>query len=116
MAMQRPPKVVAEKHEHYRTINVNGFYGGHRPGFFEAVVYTDEMITEEALSSIPPDSNKIKIKRTLQARLVIDPFQAKSFLKWLSEHTKQYETTFGKIPDLDAKLKGLKGKDSAIYT
>ena len=116
MAMQRPPKVVAEKHEHYRTINVNGFYGGHRPGFFEAVVYTDEMITEEALSSIPPDSSKIVVKRTVQTRLVMDPFQAKSFLKWLSDHIKQYETVFGKIPDLGTLEKGSKKKDSAFYT
>ena len=77
MTTRPPPKVVAEKHEVYRTIIVNGVYGGHRPGFFEAIVYTDEMIADEALSTIPEDATKVYIKRLLQCRLVMDLFKPK---------------------------------------
>jgi len=81
----------------YRTILVNGVFGGHRPGFFEAIVYTDEIIADDALSSMPPSPEQVKIKRVLQCRLVMDPVQAKSLLNWLSEHVSEYEKKFGKI-------------------
>jgi hypothetical protein len=76
---------------------VNGVFGGHRPGFFEAVVYTDEMMADEALSKAPPLSEKVKIRRILQCRLIMDPIQAKSLFNWLSNHIKEYEKLFGKI-------------------
>lgn len=90
-------KFEVVKHPDYRTINVNGVCGGHRPGFFEIIIYTDELIPEEALASIDFDKSKIKLKRTLQCRLILDPMQAKSFLNWLARHVAQYEQKFGKI-------------------
>lgn len=81
----------------YRTIIVNVVYEGHRPGFFEATVYTDEMIADEALSTIPEDATKVYIKRLLQCRLAMDPVQAKSLARWLSRYIGEYEKTFGKI-------------------
>lgn len=114
--MQRPPEIVIEKYDGYRTIIVNGFFGGHRPGFFEAVIYTDELLTDEALSIFPPDNTKIKIKRTLQSRLVFDPVQAKALSQWLTDHIGKYEKMFGEIPDPSKHPKQQKGKDSTIYT
>lgn len=97
MSRRPPPKIVVEKHENYRTIIQNGVFGGHRPGFFEWIVYSDELIGDEALSTIPPDPSKIYIKRTLQCRIMLTAIQAKEFLKWLSESINQYEKEFGKI-------------------
>ncbi|MCS7114817.1 MAG: DUF3467 domain-containing protein, partial [Candidatus Bathyarchaeota archaeon] len=97
MTIRPPPKVVVEKHEGYRTIIQNGVFGGHRPGFFEWVVYTDEMVADEALSSIPDDPTKAYIKRTLQCRIICDAVQAKALHQWLSQHIAEYEKSFGKI-------------------
>ena len=47
-------RIDVVRDDSYRTIVVNGVFGGHRPGFFEAIIYTDEMVADEALSSMPP--------------------------------------------------------------
>lgn len=91
------PRVKVERHPNYRTIIVSGVYGGHRPGIFEAIVYTDEMEADEALASIPPDQAKLTVRRTLQCRLLLDPFQAKTLLQWLKHHVEAYEKQFGEI-------------------
>ena len=91
------PKIIVEKSQHYRTIIVSGVFGGHRPGFFEAVIYTDELVADEALEHPMPKANKIYIKRTVQCRLLMNPFQAKSFAQWLVNHIKEYEKEFGEI-------------------
>ena len=97
MTARPPPKVVVERHEGYRTIIQSGVFGGHRPGFFEWIVYTDELIADEALGTIPPDSAKAYVKRTIQCRIVVNPVEAKNLLKWLSGHINEYEKAFGKI-------------------
>ena len=91
-------KIDVVRDDSYRTIVVNGVFGGHRPGFFEAIIYTDEMVADEALSSMPPSPEKVKIRRILQCRLIMDPIQAKSLLNWLSNHISEYEKKFGRIP------------------
>ena len=93
------PTIETEYSEDYRTIIVSGIYGGHRPTYFELVVYHDEMLTHEALETLPPDSKRIKILRTIETRLYIDPMQAKSTLKWLNQHVSDYEKQFGNIPE-----------------
>lgn len=94
--MSRPKIIEVKKHDHYRTIFVSGVYGGHRPGFFEAIVYTDEMDPEEALSSLEV-APVVNIRRIIQCRLILDPFQAKSLLEWLKRHIEEYEKKFGEI-------------------
>lgn len=98
MVSRPPPKITVVKHEQYRDIIQSGAFGGHRPGFFEWIVYTDEMIAEDALSTIPPDPSKMQIKRTLQCRLILTPMEAKNLVQWLTTHISQYERNFGKIP------------------
>lgn len=91
-------KVETERAEVYKTIIVDGVFGGSRSGLFEMVCYTDELCADEALASIIPDGSKIYIKRTLQCRLVLTPIQAKGLLNWLTNSLKQFEKQFGKIP------------------
>jgi hypothetical protein len=92
------PEIVVERSPDYRTIVVNGVFGGHRPGFFEAILYTDEMVTEEALRSASTDPSRIKVKRTTQCRFVMDPIQAKAFATWLQHHITEYERDIHQIP------------------
>lgn len=91
------PSISVEKHPDFKTIIVSGMFGGHRPGYVEAVAYTDELVADDALKSIKPDSTKIAIKRTLQCRLYFDPATAKSVAQWLNKHILDYETEFGTI-------------------
>ena len=56
------PTINVERDDEYKTIIVNGVFGGHRPGYFEAIVYSDEIVADEALGEIPPDNKKISFK------------------------------------------------------
>lgn len=101
-----PPEVETSEHPNYRTINVNGVFGGHRAMFFEIVVYSDELKATKALSSAQVAPDKSTVKRTLECRLLIDPYQAKSIALWLNQHVAEYEKLFGRIPspeELNAK-------------
>jgi len=92
------PEFSVERSPDYRTIQVSGVFGGHRPGLFEAIIYTDEMIADEALREPTGDPKRVKLKRTIQCRLVIDPIQAKAFAGWLQHHIENYEKEIHEIP------------------
>lgn len=96
-------KVETARAEDYKTIIVDGVFGGSRSGLFEMICYTDELSAEEALGSIIPDGSKIYIKRTLRCRLVLTPIQAKALLNWLTQSLGQYEKQFGKIPVVEKR-------------
>jgi hypothetical protein len=83
---------------------VNGLFGGSRPGYFEAVAYTDELIAKDALTTVNLAPERAYIKRTMQCRLVFDPVTAKSILSWLQTQIEQYEKTFGKIPSAEDRM------------
>jgi len=97
MTVKPPPKIVVERHEKYRGIVQSGVIGGVRPGFLEWVVYTDETIMDDSLTTVPPDPAKSYVKRTLQCRLVLTAIGAKIFSQWLADNINKYEKTFGKI-------------------
>ncbi len=97
MSEREESKIEAVRDPNYRTIIVNGVIGGHRPGFFEVIIYSEEMIAEDSLATLRPEPSKVRIRRTLQCRLIIDPVQAKSLAKWLTHHISEYEKTFGRI-------------------
>jgi len=92
------PKIEVIEDSQYRTIIVNGMFGGHRPGYFEAIVYTDELEAKEALGTVSLAPERAFIKRTIRCRLVMDPVTAKSIKNWLTNHINDYERVFGKIP------------------
>ena len=94
---QEQAQIEVAKSNDYRTIIVNGLFGGHRPGFIEAIVYTEEMTVDDALETVVADPSKVHIRRTLQARLLIDPVEAKRIARWLARHISEYENKFGKI-------------------
>jgi len=92
------PKIEVVEDPQYCTIIVNGMFGGQRPGYFEAIVYTDELVAKEALGTVSLAPERAYIKRTIRCRLVLDPVTAKSIANWLNDHVKAYENTFGPIP------------------
>lgn len=91
--------VEAKEHPNYRTIIVNGAYGGARPMYFDIVLYSDEYNPIKDLSTTIKTANeKPIVNRTLECRLIIDPFQAKILSQWLANHVNEYEKQFGRIP------------------
>src|SRR5919107_2392859 len=94
------PEIEAKEHPNYRTINVNGVFGGLKGMYFEVVVISDELKATKALSTSTASENPI-LNRTLECRLVIDPLQAKSIAQWLTAHVSEYEKRFGRIPSAE---------------
>jgi uncharacterized protein DUF3467 len=92
------PDVEAKEHPNYRTIIVSGAYGGARPMHFEVVLYSDEYKPIKDLSTTNTLNEKPIVNRTLECRLIIDPFQAKIISQWLTNHVNEYEKQFGRIP------------------
>lgn len=101
------PDVVVEYHPSFRTMNVDGVFGSMRGMHMEIILYTDELESQQALSSAEAQPQKTKVKRTIQSRLLIDPLEAKIILQWLTAQINQYEKAFGRIPspeELNAKF------------
>ena len=107
------PEFTCIKHDNFRTINVNGLYGGPRMGYVEANIYSEESELTKALASPQLSMNKVEVKRTLECRLVIDPIQLKSLAMWFDKQVKDYEVLFGRIPspeEVASKQKTDKGQ------
>jgi len=100
------PDIETEEHPNYRTIHVDGILGHFKSMYMEAILYSDEIKAAKALSQAQLAPEKTSIKRTLECRLIIDPFQAKIIANWLNTNIQTYEKQFGRIPspeELQAK-------------
>jgi hypothetical protein len=93
--------VEAKEHPNYRTIIVSGAYGGAKPMYFDVVLYSDEYRPIKDLSTTKTANEKPIVNRTLECRLIIDPFQAKIFSQWLANHVNEYEKQYGRIPSAE---------------
>jgi hypothetical protein len=98
VALGNTPQIDVKEHSGFRTINVNGVFGGPRGMYFEVTLYSDEVKAGQALSTFEIVPHKATISRTLECRLIIDPLQAKSIAQWLARHVSEYEKKFGRIP------------------
>jgi hypothetical protein len=60
---------------------------------------------------IPFGQGKEVLKRIIECKLIMDPVQAKEFLKFLNFQIERYERLMGKIPtgeDIERNLKKIK--------
>jgi len=106
------PEFKARKHEHYRTINANGMFGGVRMGYIEAILFTEETDLTSAMGSAQFNPSKTEIERILQCRIVWDPIQLKATAIWLNNKVKEYEELFGAIPSPEEVAEKQKRKGS----
>jgi len=94
------PEIEVKEHPNFRTINVGGVYGMPLCMHFEVIVYSEQFEVAGALSSVqmtmPP-----RVNRTIECRLIIDPFQAKSIIQWLTTQVNAFEKQFGHIPSAE---------------
>lgn len=93
-----------KEHPNFRTINVNGVFGGARGMYFDIVLFSDESKVSSALSTIGTAPEKTTINRTLECRLIIDPLNAKAISQWLMLNIAEYEKQFGRIPSPEELL------------
>ncbi len=100
----KSPEMHVKEHENFRTINVNGVFGGARGMYFDLVLFSDECKVGSALSTIKAAPEKTTINRTLECRLIIDPLNAKAISQWLMLNIAEYEKQFGRIPSPEELL------------
>jgi hypothetical protein len=92
------PVIRSEYSPTYKRVNVSGIFGGIIPGGLEAIVYSEERRADQVLESPALLPNRITIKRTVEAELLIDPMQMKSIHRWLEQKIEEYERVFAHIP------------------
>lgn len=104
MSDTKSPEIQVREHPNFRTINVNGVFGGARGMYFDIVLFSDESKVASALSSLKIAPERTTINRTLECRLIIDPLNAKAISQWLMLSITEYEKQFGRIPSPEELL------------
>lgn len=104
MSDAKSPEIQVKEHPNFRTINVNGVFGGARGMYFDIVLFSDESKVGSALSTIRTAPERTTINRTLECRLIIDPLNAKAISHWLMLSIAEYEKQFGRIPSPEELL------------
>ncbi len=102
------PEISCEYSPTYKRIVVADIIGGIRPSGVSMTVYSEDSDFTAALETHPVSPTRVKIKRIVEAELVIDPMELKSIHKWLADKIKEYENTFGQIrspEEIDSKQK-----------
>lgn len=108
------PEIKSDYSQTYKRIHVAGIFGGILPGGLEAILYSEERRAEKALETEPISSNRVFVKRTVEAELIIDPLQMKSIHKWIGDKIVEYERIFGRIPspeELESRSRRKPGED-----
>ncbi len=90
------PEIEVKEHLNFRTINVGGVYGTPLDMRFEIIIYSEHLDATKALASAQTNI-PFKFSRTLECRLVLDPFRAKDIAKWLTAHVIAFEKQYGHI-------------------
>lgn len=92
--------------EKYKDVIVNGFVSRRQGVNFEFVIWSEKPELAETLAVNPPNIQKAHLKRTIECRLLMDPFQIKLLLRSVRNMIEEYEKIFGKI-DLGDEAKAL---------
>jgi hypothetical protein len=114
MSDTKSPEIQVREHPNFRTINVNGVFGGPRGMYFDIVLFSDESKVASALSSLKIAPERTTINRTLECRLIIDPLNAKAISQWLMLSITEYEKQFGRIPSPEELLDKHENMDSDL--
>jgi hypothetical protein len=114
MSDTKSPEIQVREHPNFRTINVNGVFGGARGMYFDIVLFSDESKVASALSSLKIAPERTTINRTLECRLIIDPLNAKAISQWLMLSITEYEKQFGRIPSPEELLDKHENMDSDL--
>ena len=95
------PEIEIKENPNFRTINVGGVFGGPLDTRFELTIFSQHYEASEGFASGQQTNDPRKLSRTLECRLIIDPFQAKSIAQWLTAQVNAFEKQFGHIPSAE---------------
>jgi hypothetical protein len=91
------PEVEVKEHPNFRTINVGGVFGGPLDMRFELTIFSQHYAASDAYMS-GQTTDPLKYSRTLECRLVVDPFNLKAIVHWLTGQLSEFEAQYGNIP------------------
>lgn len=97
MSTPSTPEIEVKEHPNFRTIAVGGAYSNYFGMRFEIMVYSEHQDLTKILASTVQQNIPQKFTRTLECRLVIDPFRAKVLVQTLTAQLVEYEKQFGNI-------------------
>lgn len=92
------PEIETEYSNSFKRINVAGMFGGIVAGGLEATVYSEARRAERVLETEPISPNRMRIRRTIESELIIDPMQMVAIHNWLGNKIQEYNQVFGHIP------------------
>ena len=96
MSEDNTQEIEVKEHTNFRTINVTGVIGSSLAMRFEMILFSDHIDTSKGILS--NEKFLLKLNRTLQCRLVMDPQSAKLIAQWLNGQINAFEKQYGIIP------------------
>jgi hypothetical protein len=90
--------IRSEYADTYRNIPVTAFLFNVSEKGIEITAFVDE---EDHTPAEMPQPNSVYVKRRIETRLSINPFQAKALYDMLGRNLKDYQDVFGKIAPQD---------------
>jgi hypothetical protein len=109
------PEIDVKEHPNFRTIDVGGIYGTQMFMHFEVNIYSKHLDATKGLAS-GQTNIPAKVSRTLECRLIIDPFHAKLIGQWLMAQVSAFEKQYAHIPsveELQQKTANAEAEDKA---
>jgi hypothetical protein len=94
--MSSTPEIEIMEHPNFRTINVGSVYGALLDMRFEMIIYSQHVESPKALKS-GQTNIPLKISRTSECRLIMDPFNLKAIAQWLMGQVDAFEKQYGHI-------------------
>jgi len=91
------PEIEIKENPNFRTINVGGVFGGPLDTRFELTIFSQHYEASEGFASGQQTNDPLKLSRTLECRLIIDPFNLKAIAQWLMGQVEVFEKQYGHI-------------------
>lgn len=105
--------IESEYSPQFRRILLSGIWGIITQVGLEATIFSEQVIVDDVAKSPKLDKGTLRMKRTVEAGIIINPLQMKAIYTWLESKIKEYEHIFGKIPS-DEDIKKRVGTLSTI--
>jgi hypothetical protein len=92
-----PEVLELKKDPNFRTINVGGVFGGPLDMRFELTIFSQHYEASKGFESGKQTDDPLRVSRTLECRLVIDPYNFKTIAHWFTGLLNDFERLYGPI-------------------
>lgn len=96
---QKPkqPTLEAEYSPQFRQVVASGIWGIITPLGLDATIFSEQLMVDDVAKSPKLETGTLRVKRTVEFGMVINPLQMKAIYEWLGTKIKEYEHIFGEI-------------------